>query len=445
MPLTSSGQIDLNAIHVEAGGTTGTECSMNDADIRGLISKGAAAQMGFNEWYGASASVTPQNISSFTSINGTAVTSIHALYVHDNGDFQVHFRFSGQQFNARGISTNDGSSWSTATQLTSSGSNQTFAPLALVNNSDRSYLPFGSTGGVYTTQLGGKFSNMSWWYLPDTGRDLEIPNSQSYSRRTFHLGRDQNNKTGQIIGVGRDGTGNAGWQWNGSYTSTAIASSNVTSFPVPSTGTGYIDNGHPWKKGSNVFMIGRGGTAAIQDPILSLYSSNSGSSYSATTIRTLNTSTEANQILRVGNSAVDEANDDYYLAVRVTLNTGNTIEQLYKTTASSAGTSWTQVSSDMLDDCFGRTSSNDAGLLAAIDVYDGCFCLAWANVAGTSGSYASGTSAYSLRDGGWGSSGWVNHAVTLYTGQNQGTTRRVAVNSNKKAMGIENNTFRRFY
>ena len=54
MPLTSSGQIDLNAMHVEAGGTTGTECTLNDTDIRGMISKASGAQMAFNEWYGAS-------------------------------------------------------------------------------------------------------------------------------------------------------------------------------------------------------------------------------------------------------------------------------------------------------------------------------------------------------------------------------------------------------
>ena len=57
MALTSSGQIDLNAMHVEAGGTTGTECTLNDADIRDMIDKASGAQMGFNEWYGASSVV----------------------------------------------------------------------------------------------------------------------------------------------------------------------------------------------------------------------------------------------------------------------------------------------------------------------------------------------------------------------------------------------------
>ena len=54
MALQTVGQISLNDLHVEAGGTSGTQCSMNDSDIRGLISKGSATQMGMNEWYGAS-------------------------------------------------------------------------------------------------------------------------------------------------------------------------------------------------------------------------------------------------------------------------------------------------------------------------------------------------------------------------------------------------------
>ena len=56
MPLQTSGQISLNDIHVEAGGTSGSYATINDADIRALISKSSGAQMGFNEWYGASGS-----------------------------------------------------------------------------------------------------------------------------------------------------------------------------------------------------------------------------------------------------------------------------------------------------------------------------------------------------------------------------------------------------
>lgn len=55
MALQTSGAISINDLHVEAGGTTGTLASMNDADIRDLISKTAGAQMSLSEWYGASA------------------------------------------------------------------------------------------------------------------------------------------------------------------------------------------------------------------------------------------------------------------------------------------------------------------------------------------------------------------------------------------------------
>lgn len=58
MPLQTSGTISLNDIHVEAGGSSGSQASINDADIRALIGKSSGAQMAFSEWYGASANWT---------------------------------------------------------------------------------------------------------------------------------------------------------------------------------------------------------------------------------------------------------------------------------------------------------------------------------------------------------------------------------------------------
>lgn len=54
MALQSSGQISLDDLHVEAGGTSGTQCSMNDSDIRGLIGLSSANQAAMNAFYGAS-------------------------------------------------------------------------------------------------------------------------------------------------------------------------------------------------------------------------------------------------------------------------------------------------------------------------------------------------------------------------------------------------------
>ena len=84
MPLPSSGQIDLNAMHVEAGGTTGTEATINDSDIRGLISKADGAQMAFNEWYGASALVTIT-----AQISGTSTSTTVTLPTFSAGDIAI--------------------------------------------------------------------------------------------------------------------------------------------------------------------------------------------------------------------------------------------------------------------------------------------------------------------------------------------------------------------
>ena len=57
MALQTSGQITINQIHLEAGGSSQTQATLNDADIRGLIGKASGAQMAMSEWYGASSSV----------------------------------------------------------------------------------------------------------------------------------------------------------------------------------------------------------------------------------------------------------------------------------------------------------------------------------------------------------------------------------------------------
>lgn len=60
MALQTSGQISLNDIHVQAGGTSGTACNLNDADIRGLtagsgrtINSSVNTAIEFSDFYGA--------------------------------------------------------------------------------------------------------------------------------------------------------------------------------------------------------------------------------------------------------------------------------------------------------------------------------------------------------------------------------------------------------
>ena len=56
MTLPSFGvPLSLNQIHVEVGGTSGTTVSLNETDVRGLISKGLNASNSISDYYGASA------------------------------------------------------------------------------------------------------------------------------------------------------------------------------------------------------------------------------------------------------------------------------------------------------------------------------------------------------------------------------------------------------
>lgn len=77
MAITTGPQISLNEIHAEVGGTSGSQASLNDADIRALIDKGNESTMQFSEWYGASALTTghPSNASSaIISLTGTTAS-----------------------------------------------------------------------------------------------------------------------------------------------------------------------------------------------------------------------------------------------------------------------------------------------------------------------------------------------------------------------------------
>ena len=69
MTLQSSGQITLNQIHVEAGGTSGSEVKLSDADVKALIDANNN-NTAFSDYYGATANVDLPVPGSGTNING---------------------------------------------------------------------------------------------------------------------------------------------------------------------------------------------------------------------------------------------------------------------------------------------------------------------------------------------------------------------------------------
>ena len=79
MTLQYNGAISLNDMHVEAGGSTGTQASINDTDIRALIGKASGATMSFDEWYGATGAQF------FTVTQGSSVSQYYSTYGFTNG------------------------------------------------------------------------------------------------------------------------------------------------------------------------------------------------------------------------------------------------------------------------------------------------------------------------------------------------------------------------
>lgn len=73
MALQTSGQITFNDLHTEVGGSSGTSCSINDADIRQLIGKSSGQSVNIAEFYGASAG--PQLQYTTTGTQYVAATS----------------------------------------------------------------------------------------------------------------------------------------------------------------------------------------------------------------------------------------------------------------------------------------------------------------------------------------------------------------------------------
>ena len=69
MTLQTSGAISLNDIHIELGATSGTTVSLNDADVRDLVSISSGA-IDLADFYGASAGTTSThyNAQTFTKL-----------------------------------------------------------------------------------------------------------------------------------------------------------------------------------------------------------------------------------------------------------------------------------------------------------------------------------------------------------------------------------------
>ena len=74
MALPASGNsLSLNQLHIEAGGTSGTMCSLNDADIRDIIGVSSAGSQNINQYFGKSSeSVSFDEVITANNISGNS-------------------------------------------------------------------------------------------------------------------------------------------------------------------------------------------------------------------------------------------------------------------------------------------------------------------------------------------------------------------------------------
>jgi hypothetical protein len=149
MALTTSGAIDLNAIHVEAGGTSGTSVSINDADIRGLtpgsgytIPTGSGTAIEFGDFYGAS-SLSTMTTTNYMRQASSGTTNFAGYSNHSQsggivfgagGGFYVRLRRADPYvyLEIKEMSSSYGSNWYN-TSGTVSGLSTTFVSMGRFN------------------------------------------------------------------------------------------------------------------------------------------------------------------------------------------------------------------------------------------------------------------------------------------------------------------------
>jgi len=154
MALPSSGQITLNQIHVEAGGSSGSQAAMNDSDIRAMIGKGSTSQNAFSEYYGvssASPTITYKG-RSYTTGNGFPSGSFN---LSSGTKIVVAAMQLASSSGGNTYMTMGGSSMTEAAGLQSYGNNSAGVSIGAGGDVAIYYLVSSASGSTYFTGNGG--------------------------------------------------------------------------------------------------------------------------------------------------------------------------------------------------------------------------------------------------------------------------------------------------
>lgn len=212
MALQTSGAISLNQIHVEAGGTSGTQASLNDSDIRNLgaasgrvINSTLGTEVDFADFYGASND--PRQTFPISGSASTGNRTVNVGYFSTSG---LGFSISFFGFSSALVGSLSNASWggTNIVELTNNpplfggGSSIVLRIDTPVFNSGWSSLTifhFLSSGGpsspITLSRTSASYSyNASqtfWSWNIDSITGLNYPNSQIFSngsRNTAFLG-----------------------------------------------------------------------------------------------------------------------------------------------------------------------------------------------------------------------------------------------------------------
>lgn len=166
MALQTSGAISLNDIHVEAGGTTSTSVTVNDSDVRGLISKASGAQMSFSEWYGASNSIVADIVNFSASsyrgyVGSDAVTVSQYFGFYANQGSLSNTSINGTSSNIKAL-VNFSNSTGTQPVIYADGGTSNSGWTSLTLSAYGTYTTSSYSGPVNTTQTwSGTFNRAS--------------------------------------------------------------------------------------------------------------------------------------------------------------------------------------------------------------------------------------------------------------------------------------------
>ena len=157
MALATSGALTLDQIHIEAGGTTGTTCSLNDSDIRGLtaasgrtINSTLGTNIDFADFYGASAaSGTPASFGKTGVTAGTySAIGINYALIYWNEKYRA----------SSGVASNDVNVFFNETSDFLDSSNNTQTIISIQHTSNKSP----NAANINLIFLGHNVSTSSW-------------------------------------------------------------------------------------------------------------------------------------------------------------------------------------------------------------------------------------------------------------------------------------------